>query len=109
MIGAKRAIDPGVRRQNMAILSKAVQFSPTGRSWAAATTEGLLIYSLDETLMFDPFDLDEDITPATIQRVLGRHEFAKVRTEHNSRDINIYINIYIYIYVDRDDVKNRIG
>ncbi|KDO23505.1 hypothetical protein SPRG_11427 [Saprolegnia parasitica CBS 223.65] len=77
LVGAKRAVDPGARRKHLDIFSKAVLFSPTGRSWAAATTEGLLIYSLDETLTFDPFDLDEDITPDTIRATLARHEFTK--------------------------------
>ena len=30
------------------IRTKDVKFSPTGRAWAAATTEGLVIYSLDD-------------------------------------------------------------
>uniref|UniRef100_K3X6G0 Small-subunit processome Utp12 domain-containing protein n=1 Tax=Globisporangium ultimum (strain ATCC 200006 / CBS 805.95 / DAOM BR144) TaxID=431595 RepID=K3X6G0_GLOUD len=77
LVGAKRAVDPGSRRKNLEVLSKAVMFSPTGRSWAAATTEGLLIYALDENLTFDPFDLDEDITPDSIKRTLKRQEFTK--------------------------------
>lgn len=77
LVGAARAVDPGSRRKNLEVLSKAVVFSPTGRSWAAATTEGLLIYALDETLTFDPFELDEDITPETIKRTLKRAEFTK--------------------------------
>lgn len=77
LVGASRAVDPGSRRKNLEVLSKAVMFSPTGRSWAAATTEGLLIYALDETLTFDPFELDEDITPDAITRTLKRQEFTK--------------------------------
>lgn len=77
LVGASRAVDPGSRRKGMEVLSKAVMFSPTGRSWAAATTEGLLIYALDEQLTFDPFDLDEDITPETIKRTLKRTQYAK--------------------------------
>ncbi|KAE9361990.1 Periodic tryptophan protein 2 [Phytophthora fragariae] len=77
LVGAKRAVDPGTRRKNMEVLSKAVIFSPTGRAWAAATTEGLLIYGLDERLAFDPFDLDEDITPETISKTLARREYAR--------------------------------
>ncbi|RLN47576.1 hypothetical protein BBJ29_005926 [Phytophthora kernoviae] len=77
LIGASRAVDPGSRRKNMEVLSKAVLFSPTGRSWAAATTEGLLIYGLDESLSFDPFELDEDITPDSIKQTLARHEYAR--------------------------------
>lgn len=61
----------------MEVLSKAVLFSPTGRAWAAATTEGLLIYGLDESLAFDPFELDEDITPETISKTLARREYAR--------------------------------
>ncbi|CAI5731041.1 unnamed protein product [Peronospora destructor] len=77
LVGAKRAVDPGSRRKNMEVLSKAVLFSPTGRAWATATTEGLLIYGLDENLAFDPFELDEDITPETITRTLARREYAR--------------------------------
>lgn len=77
LVGASRAVDPGSRRQQMEVLSKAVVFAPTGRAWAAATTEGLLIYALDESLTFDPFELDEDVTPAAIVRALQRREFAR--------------------------------
>lgn len=47
-----------------------VRFSPTGRAWSACTTEGLLTYSLDTTLLFDPFDLDVEITPRVIRETL---------------------------------------
>ena len=47
--------------------SKCVRFAPTGRAWAAATTTGLLIYSLDEQAAFDPFDLDMDLTPESVR------------------------------------------
>ncbi|KAJ3139411.1 hypothetical protein HK100_011615 [Physocladia obscura] len=46
--------------------TKCVKFSPSGRTWAAASTEGLLLYSLDDAIMFDPFDLEIDITPESI-------------------------------------------
>lgn len=47
----------------------------TGRSWAASTTEGLLVYSLDHNLVFDPFELEMDITPANVKKYLksGEH------------------------------------
>ena len=51
--------------------TRGVALSPTGRSWAAATTEGVLLYSLDEGMVFDPTDLAEDITPAAVLRALG--------------------------------------
>lgn len=46
-----------------------------GRSWAATTTEGLLIYSLDSGLIFDPFELDIDITPSNIHKTLLQKEY----------------------------------
>ncbi|KAF9971759.1 hypothetical protein BGZ73_005212 [Actinomortierella ambigua] len=67
---SKRNVRPEIR-------TKAVRFSPTGRSWAAASTEGLLIYSLDDTLLFDPFDLEIDITPETILETLDEKDFLK--------------------------------
>ncbi|KAL8726026.1 MAG: hypothetical protein Q9166_006971 [cf. Caloplaca sp. 2 TL-2023] len=48
----------------------AVSFSPTSRAFCAASTEGLLIYSLDSGLQFDPFDLDMDVTPASTLETL---------------------------------------
>ncbi|KAF9159335.1 hypothetical protein DFQ26_006631 [Actinomortierella ambigua] len=67
---SKRNVRPEIR-------TKAVRFSPTGRSWAAASTEGLLIYSLDDSLLFDPFDLEIDITPETILETLDEKDFLK--------------------------------
>lgn len=65
---------PGVQRGDLskrstrpATRSKCVRFSPTGRSWAAASTSGLLIYSLDEDTLFDPTDLDIELTPQSVR------------------------------------------
>ena len=54
-----------------------VQFSPTGRSWAAASTVGLVEYSLDESLVFDPYDLDIEVTPLSVRSVLADKEYTK--------------------------------
>lgn len=54
-----------------------VRFAPTGRAWAAASSEGLLIYSLDETVVFDPFDLDIELTPQAVLATLARREHLK--------------------------------
>ncbi|XP_069491780.1 periodic tryptophan protein 2 homolog isoform X2 [Ambystoma mexicanum] len=73
---------PGVKRGDMSsrhfkpeVRVTCLRFSPTGRSWAATTTEGLLIYSLDSSLFFDPFDLDLDITPSSIRKTLRQKEY----------------------------------
>lgn len=48
-----------------------------GRAWAATTTEGLLVYSLDNSLVFDPFDLDIDNTPQNIRKTLHNQDYLK--------------------------------
>ncbi|XP_051135826.1 periodic tryptophan protein 2 [Andrographis paniculata] len=52
------------------IRTKCLRIAPTGRSWAAATTEGVLLYSMDESFIFDPTDLDVDVTPEAVDAAL---------------------------------------
>lgn len=67
--GAKRG-DAGARTTRPEVRVTAAAFSPTGRSFCAASTEGLLVYSLDTMFVFDPFDLDINITPDSILATL---------------------------------------
>ncbi|TCD71931.1 hypothetical protein EIP91_000063 [Steccherinum ochraceum] len=69
--------DMSKRRYRQEARTKCVRFSPTGRAWAAASTEGLLIYSIDDTIAFDPFDLDIDLTPQSLLTVLSSREYLK--------------------------------
>ncbi|KAL8819115.1 MAG: hypothetical protein Q9223_002386 [Gallowayella weberi] len=57
--------DLSARKSRPEVRVTAVAFSPTSRAFCAASTEGLLIYSLDCNVHFDPFDLDIDVTPAS--------------------------------------------
>lgn len=57
--------DVSARRSQPEVRVTAVAFSPTGRAFCAASTEGLLIYSLDRDFQFDPFELDIEITRAS--------------------------------------------
>ncbi|CZT02120.1 probable periodic tryptophan protein PWP2 [Rhynchosporium graminicola] len=68
--GSTRGGDPSVRKRMPEVRVTDVAFSPTGRSFCAASTEGLLIYSLDTTPLFDPIDLDLEVTPASTLNVL---------------------------------------
>ncbi|XP_062905832.1 PWP2 small subunit processome component [Mobula hypostoma] len=73
---------PGVKKGDMSLRHfkpdmrvTCLRFSPTGRSWAATSTEGLLIFSLDGGVVFDPFDLDEEVTPSSVRRAVRQKEF----------------------------------
>lgn len=82
--GGDRAITlPGVQKGDMAtrnfkpeVKVHSVRFSPTAKSWAAATTEGLLMYSLDSGIVFDPLNLSLEITPRTIRHNLKLEDFS---------------------------------
>lgn len=68
--GAQRGGDPSARKNKPEVRVSGVAFSPAGTAFCAASTEGLLVYSLDTALAFDPFDLHMDITPAATLAVL---------------------------------------
>ncbi|KAF2113593.1 periodic tryptophan protein-like protein 2 [Lophiotrema nucula] len=73
--GAQRG--EGARKTRPEIRVPDVAFSPTGRAFCAASTEGLLIYSLDTVFQFDPFDLDMTVTPAATLSTLADKEYLK--------------------------------
>nr|XP_010924647.1 periodic tryptophan protein 2 [Elaeis guineensis]XP_029121080.1 periodic tryptophan protein 2 [Elaeis guineensis] len=56
------------------VRTKCLKISPTGRCWAAATTEGVLLYSVDESFVFDPTDLDIDVTPEAVDEALAEDQ-----------------------------------
>ena len=56
--GAKTG-DRSERRWTRQVRSRCVRFAPTGLQWAAATNEGLLLYALDDDMIFDPTDLGQ--------------------------------------------------
>eukprot|EP01134_Creolimax_fragrantissima_P000177 CFRG0177T1 len=75
---------PGVAKGDLSkrntrpeIRTRGVEFSPTGSAWAAASVEGLLIYSLDQSVIFDPYDLDIDVTPETVMSALEGGEYER--------------------------------
>lgn len=74
---------PGVKRTDLAARNHkpevnvfAVKFSPTGQSWAAATTEGLLLYSLNKGIVFDPYQLSVEITPKATRELLRKGNYS---------------------------------
>ncbi|KAM0275072.1 hypothetical protein ACHAQH_007592 [Verticillium albo-atrum] len=75
--GARRGGDPSARRRAPEVRVTGVAFSPAGNAFCAASTEGLLVYSLDDVLAFDPFDLAMEITPASTLAVLDDRDYLK--------------------------------
>ncbi|XP_026466497.1 periodic tryptophan protein 2 homolog [Ctenocephalides felis] len=74
---------PGVKSGDMAsrtvkpeVRVLCLQFSPAGHSWAACTTEGLLLYSLDNAFVFDPFLLDLGTTPEAARNCLKEQQYS---------------------------------
>lgn len=67
--------DPSVRNLRPQVRVTSVQFSPSSSAFAAASTEGLLIYSTDNAVVFDPFELDMDVTPDSVNESLQEHNW----------------------------------
>ncbi|KAL6939229.1 U3 snoRNP protein [Hanseniaspora osmophila] len=73
--GSRRGGDLSSRRVKQEIRVTSIQFSPTANAFAAGSTEGLLVYTTDDSVVFDPFDLDFDITPDAVNEALGNREY----------------------------------
>eukprot|EP00963_Diacronema_lutheri_P001437 scaffold86_cov338-Pavlova_lutheri.AAC.100 len=55
---------------------RCVQLSPSGSMWIAGSSEGLLVYSVGEDIMFDPSDLEEATTPDAALRAMGQRRYS---------------------------------
>uniref|UniRef100_A0A182KFQ3 Small-subunit processome Utp12 domain-containing protein n=1 Tax=Anopheles christyi TaxID=43041 RepID=A0A182KFQ3_9DIPT len=72
---------PGVKKGDLAarnvtpeVKVDSVRFSPSGQSWAAVTTEGLLVYALNKGIVFDPFQLSTEVTPRATRNLLQKEQ-----------------------------------
>ena len=74
--GAARAAQ-GHRSTPPEARTRAVALAPTGRAWCAAVPGGVAVYSLDDDMRFDPFELDEDATPASVRTAIVHKEWSK--------------------------------
>lgn len=73
---------PGTRADNMTtrtlkqiVKVYATKFSPTGQMWAAATTEGVMLYSYDAQASFSPIGANITISPQAILEALESKQF----------------------------------
>lgn len=73
--GSRKGGDLSTRRVKPEVRVTSVEFSPTADAFAAASTEGLLMYSIDQNLLFDPFDLDIDVTPRNTLEKLSEKDY----------------------------------
>lgn len=69
--------DASLRSIRPSIKVTSIKFNPTTSSFAAGSTEGLLVYSIDNEIVFDPFELDIDITRKLIIQTLEEKEYLK--------------------------------
>uniref|UniRef100_A0A182YAC3 WD_REPEATS_REGION domain-containing protein n=1 Tax=Anopheles stephensi TaxID=30069 RepID=A0A182YAC3_ANOST len=72
---------PGVQKGDLAarnvlpeVKVDCVRFSPSGQSWAAVSTEGLLVYALNKGIVFDPYQLSTEVTPRATRNLLNKEQ-----------------------------------
>jgi periodic tryptophan protein 2 len=75
--GVKATKDLLSRNMKIELRTKSVAFSPSGRSFSIASTIGLLIYSIDDSLVFDPFELGEDTTPKALEFAISEKRYGR--------------------------------
>lgn len=63
------------RRTKLAVRVKDVKFSPDGKSFAWATTEGIIIYSVNNNQSFSPIDLDIEVTLENLMLELKKRNY----------------------------------
>jgi len=69
-----------------------VRWCPTGRGIAAATPEGLLIYTSADEFIVDPLELETDVTPEALLQAIVTKNFVRaivigIRLGHSERDL----------------------
>ena len=93
MPGAKKLNNAQVikRRTKLAIRIKDIKFSPDGTQFAAATTEGLVIYSLKNDInLFNPVEIDENVTiDNIISQVKSGQHLTALLVSNPASQINI--------------------
>ena len=55
-------------------MTTCIPLPPTGREWVATTTEGLMVYALDSTLVFTPYDFGVEVTPDAVLTLLAERK-----------------------------------
>ena len=69
--------DASLRHIQTEVAVTGLAFSPLGTGFCVASTEGLLIYSTDSGLEFDPFDLDIETTPSAITQAVKAGDYLR--------------------------------
>ncbi|KAJ2896170.1 uncharacterized protein MKZ38_005777 [Zalerion maritima] len=107
--GSRRGGDPGQRQNSTEVKVSGLSFSPSGTSFCAASTEGLLIYSVDTDVTFDPYDLDITITRKTVLATLReQRDFPKAMAmafRLNQSDITKAV----FLSIPHGDVKATVS
>ncbi|KAG7191771.1 uncharacterized protein KQ657_002736 [Scheffersomyces spartinae] len=72
-----------------------ITYSPTSLSFACASTEGLLLYGVDDSVIFDPYDLDLDVTPELIGELLQEREYLQaIVMAHRLNEWNVLVRVW---------------
>lgn len=59
------------RRASPDVRISQVAWSKTGRQFVAASTDGIMVFSLDQEKNFNPIDLEIEITPAKVTLIIN--------------------------------------
>ena len=70
----------------------------SGKLWAGVTNEGLIVYTSESILSSQPFDLDTDCTPESVEKALVAGDYVRalvssIRLSNHSLFIKVWLSI----------------
>eukprot|EP00741_Cyanophora_paradoxa_P002463 tig00000076_g2387.t1 len=69
--------DLSSRTALLAAQTNCIRASGTGDSWAAAASDGILVYSLASGIAFDPTDLEEELSISSVEAALKSESYSR--------------------------------
>ena len=97
--------DDAARKTDLQPRTSCVKFAGTGQSWSCSTPEGLMVYRLDNQITFDPFDLELDITPDSINNAMAQSQSLKALIM-SFRLGDCHITRKVYVSVPLQDISH---
>lgn len=94
--------DYGERKAKAVMSTYQVAFCPTMRSFVAATTEGVLTFSLDVHRQFDPYKLSLNVDPNSVRMELRKKNFGLALTQAiQLNDDKLFLQVFESIPLDQ--------
>lgn len=96
--------DMSLRDLKPEIACRHVEFSPTGRGFVTITTEGLLIYKLDDDNLFNSFDISIDVSTIKYHEMIKQKDYGQaLLCAIKLNELKLIKDVLMYFSIDQID------